>query len=209
MSKVGTDSILGDSFKPIVTNSSFELLRKLKNDDIPLGVSNGLIFSIPPRADGEDDEGKTSIWMTDGAGKLCLLYAASELIDTQKVEERLERIEIQYRAMIESGLLNMKVFDGILDVHTPDGDVKDIELNNSITQADKAITDIELQIQSISDDIDEARNQKSLIDRFNMLSAKVKDVSNIQNNILNSLQKINDIQGSLTKEIESIKDELK
>ena len=77
MSKIGTEVIVGQIFKPIVTTFTYEELKNYRDNDISIGINNAVIFSIPQQ--GLDDESsvdnheETSIWATDNSGLLCPL----------------------------------------------------------------------------------------------------------------------------------------
>jgi hypothetical protein len=92
MSKIGTEAIIGQIFKPIVTTFDYYELRSFMNNNTSVGVNNAVIFSIPASENGNDDPNKTSIWATDESGMLCPLSFPAELMsDFMESLERYER----------------------------------------------------------------------------------------------------------------------
>ena len=47
MSKIGTEIIVGQIFKPIVTTFTYDELQNYRDNNISIGINNALIFSIP------------------------------------------------------------------------------------------------------------------------------------------------------------------
>ena len=70
ISNIGTSSIVGKIFSPIVTTLSFDELNEIYNGGQYLPISNSVLFSIPQDADGNDLEYEGSIWLTDKNGYL-------------------------------------------------------------------------------------------------------------------------------------------
>lgn len=70
MSKIG-QLINNRSFNPIVTNISYDTLyNNYAKDNKSINISNAFIISVPQDENGNDLEGKASIWMTDVDGYL-------------------------------------------------------------------------------------------------------------------------------------------
>ena len=74
MSKVGSTNVIGQMFKPIITNATWEELNNLKISNTALTVHNAIIFSIPIDDEGEDIENVGSLWLTDSDGYLYCMY---------------------------------------------------------------------------------------------------------------------------------------
>lgn len=95
MSKIGTEIIVGQIFKPIVTTFTYDELQNYRDNDISIGINNALIFSIPQQ--GLDNESSvdaydnTSIWATDNSGLLCPLSFPYSMIS--KIKESLDKYE--------------------------------------------------------------------------------------------------------------------
>ena len=77
MSKMGTEIIVGQIFKPIVTTFTYDELQNYRDNNISIGINNALIFSIPQQGLDNDSSvdayDETSIWATDNSGLLCPL----------------------------------------------------------------------------------------------------------------------------------------
>ena len=80
MSTIGSSDVIGTVFKPAITNASYEELKNMMQEKIPVNATNALIFSIPQK-DGEDVVGSGSIWLTDAKG---YLYPMTEPINNYK-----------------------------------------------------------------------------------------------------------------------------
>lgn len=78
MSKVGSTNIIGQMFKPIITNATYDELNNLKVNNTALTVHNAIIFSVPIDSEGNDIENTGSIWLTDSDG---YLYCMSKPIN--------------------------------------------------------------------------------------------------------------------------------
>ena len=66
MSKICSESVVGQLFKPIITPMTVDELKQFEKQSI--GINNAIIFSIPQTSSGEDDKGKGSIWLTESNG---------------------------------------------------------------------------------------------------------------------------------------------
>ena len=95
MSKIGTEIIVGQIFKPIVTTFTYDELKNYRDNDISIGINNALIFSIPQqKLDNDssvDAHNETSIWATDSSGLLCPLSFPYSMIS--KIKDSLDRYE--------------------------------------------------------------------------------------------------------------------
>ena len=86
MSKVYNTKIVGQVFKPIVTNITYKQLDELREKNLPINITNSIIISVPKIDDEsfsetntdiiindeniEDIVGGASIWITDYSGNL-------------------------------------------------------------------------------------------------------------------------------------------
>ena len=95
MSKIGTEVIVGQIFKPIVTTFTYDELKTYRDNDTSIGINNALIISVPQKqldnAEYDDDIDETSIWATDNSGLLCPLSFPYSKIS--KIEESLKQYE--------------------------------------------------------------------------------------------------------------------
>jgi len=95
MSKIGTEIIVGQIFKPIVTTFTYDELQNYRDNDISIGINNALIFSIPQQVldndSSVDAHNETSIWATDNSGLLCPLSFPYSMI--AKIKDSLDRYE--------------------------------------------------------------------------------------------------------------------
>ena len=95
MSKIGTEVIVGQIFKPIVTTFTYDELKTYRDNDTSIGINNALIISVPQKqldnAEYDDDIDETSIWATDNSGFLCPLSFPYSKIS--KIEESLKQYE--------------------------------------------------------------------------------------------------------------------
>ncbi len=95
MSKIGTEVIVGQMFKPIVTTFTYDELQNYRDNDVSIGINNALIFSIPQQGlDNDtyvDANNETSIWATDNSGLLCPLSFPYSLIE--KIKDSLDTYE--------------------------------------------------------------------------------------------------------------------
>jgi len=95
MSKIGTEIIVGQIFKPIVTTFTYDELQNYRDNDISIGINNALIFSIPQQKLDNDSSvdayNETSIWATDNSGLLCPLSFPYSMI--AKIKDSLDRYE--------------------------------------------------------------------------------------------------------------------
>lgn len=95
MSKIGTEIIVGQIFKPIVTTFTYDELKNYRDNDISIGINNAVIFSIPQQGldndSSVDNHEETSIWATDNSGLLCPLSFPYSMI--AKIKDSLDRYE--------------------------------------------------------------------------------------------------------------------
>ena len=95
MSKIGTEVIVGQIFKPIVTTFTYDELKTYRDNDTSIGINNALIISVPQKqldnAEYDDDIDETSIWATDNSGLLCPLSFPYSKIS--QIEESLKQYE--------------------------------------------------------------------------------------------------------------------
>jgi len=95
MSKIGTEIIVGQIFKPIVTTFTYDELKNYRDNDISIGINNAVIFSIPQQGldndSSVDNQEETSIWATDNSGLLCPLSFPYSMI--AKIKDSLDRYE--------------------------------------------------------------------------------------------------------------------
>ena len=95
MSKIGTEIIVGQIFKPIVTTFTYDELKNYRDNDISIGINNAVIFSIPQQGldndSSVDAHEETSIWATDNSGLLCPLSFPYSMI--AKIKDSLDRYE--------------------------------------------------------------------------------------------------------------------
>ena len=95
MSKIGTEVIVGQMFKPIVTTFTYDELQNYRDNDVSIGINNALIFSIPQQGlDNDtyvDANNETSIWATDNSGLLCPLSFPYSMIE--KIKDSLDTYE--------------------------------------------------------------------------------------------------------------------
>ncbi len=94
MSKIGTESIVGQIFIPIVTTFTYDELNTYRNNNTSIGVNNAIIFSVPQSKSEDniyDNANETSIWATDNSGMLCPLSFPYSMI--LNIKESLERYE--------------------------------------------------------------------------------------------------------------------
>ena len=95
MSKIGTEIIVGQIFKPIVTTFTYDELQNYRDNNISIGINNALIFSIPQQGLDNDSSvdayDETSIWATDNSGLLCPLSFPYSII--AKIKDSLDRYE--------------------------------------------------------------------------------------------------------------------
>lgn len=70
MSNIGSNNITGQSFKPVITNATFDELNNLQINNVQVAANNAIIFSIPQNTDGTDKPGEGSIWISDNDGYL-------------------------------------------------------------------------------------------------------------------------------------------
>ena len=79
MSRVASTKIVGQVFKPIVTDLTYDELDEIREKNQSINISNSIIFSVPIKTEEaslselngiEDIAGEASIWITDYNGNL-------------------------------------------------------------------------------------------------------------------------------------------
>lgn len=84
MSKIGTNTnIINDQIKTVITTETFDNLQQIMENNISVGITNGIIISIPQVISEDqsyDDIKNASLWMSDGNGLLYpITYPLSEI----------------------------------------------------------------------------------------------------------------------------------